>query len=243
MSASGLSVFVLAKDAEVDLRECLETMRPVSDEFVVVVDAASRDGTADVARVFTDKVFVRPFDGFSRMKQFALTRCSRVWAMNVDTDERPDGALLAELDRARRSDDPSVAGYAVNRLPFFLGSPIRHGGWYPDWVIRLVRPTRAVYPDRPVHERLEVDGPVSRLAGHLLHYTVRNWPDFLRKQRRFAGLSPVRPSFWSRWTHPPAAFLKSSVLKLGILDGWRGLAVAYAQAYYAYHKYGPRRPA
>lgn len=237
---TGLSVFILAKDAERDIRECLESLRSVMDEAVVVADADSRDGTADAARALGADVFVRPFEGFARMKQFAMSKCTRSWALNVDTDERPDETLLASLARVKAGDDPATCGYAVNRLPFFLGKPIRHGGWYPDWVMRLVRPERASYPDRPVHERIEVEGPTSRLSGHLLHYTVRDWQGFLAKQRRFAALSTATPSVFAKWTRPLAAFLKSAVLKLGVLDGWRGCAVAYAQAYYAFHKYGPK---
>ena len=237
MTAGGLSVFVLAKNAEKDMVECLAPARPIADEIVVVVDADSTDATADAARAATAKVFVKPFDGFSAMKSFALAQCTRKWALNLDTDERLTADLSAQIAEVKKSDDHLVDGYAVNRLPFFLGTPIRHGGWYPDWVIRLARRDRASYPPRQVHERLEVTGPTARLTGHLLHHTVRDWNHFLGKQRRFAALSGVRPSAWACLTHPPAAFLRSVVFQLGFLDGWRGLAVGYAQAYYAYHKY------
>lgn len=240
MSGAGLSVFVLAKNAEKNLAECLAGAKPLADEIVVVVDDASRDATPDVARSYTSKVFVRPFDGFSAMKGFAMAKCTKEWALNLDTDERLTPELVRDIDGVKRSAVHAVNGYAVNRLPFFLGRPIRHGGWYPDWVIRLVRRERAAYPPRPVHERLEVSGPTARLSGLLLHYTVTGWADFLEKQRRFAELSPDAPSAWARWTHPPATFLKSAVLKLGVLDGWRGLAVAYAQAYYTFYKYRNR---
>lgn len=236
MSASGLTVFIIAKNASKDLSECLNAVQSVADDRVVVVDDSSADGTADAARALTPNVWVRPFEGFSAMKQFALSRCKTEWALNLDTDERPSPALLEELARAKRSPE-GVSGYFVNRLPYFLGTPIRHGGWYPDWVLRLVRTSQAQYPPRPVHERLTVQGPTARLSGNLLHFTVSDWSLFLGKQRRFAELSQALPSWWARWTHPPAAFFKSAVLQAGFLDGWRGMAVAFAQGYYSYYKY------
>ena len=233
----GLSVFVLAKNAETDLSECLNLARDIADEIVVVVDAGSSDATGDVARARTSHVFSRPFDGFSSMKSFALSKCTREWALNLDTDERLSPDLSRQIEGVKRLPQNPMDGYAVNRAPYFLGKPIRHGGWYPDWVLRLVRREVAHYPARSVHERLEVSGATSRLNGPLIHYTARRWSDFLAKQRRFAALSGVAPSVWARWTHPPAAFFKSAVLQLGVLDGWRGLEVAFVQGYYAYHKY------
>ncbi len=240
MIPPGLSVFLIARDAAADLRECLDAACPIADEIVVVVDPESRDGTADVARTITPHVFLRPFDGFSSMKSFALSQCRRTWAMNLDTDERVTRQLIEEIERVKRDSDSPVSGYAVNRLPFFLGRPIRHGGWYPDWVIRLVRTDRAIYPVRAVHERLEVSGPTDRLTSPLHHFTARDWQGFLIKQRRFASLSTAAPSWVSCLTRPPATFLRSAILQMGILDGWRGLAVAYAQSYYSFHKYRPR---
>ncbi len=237
MNETGLSVFVLAKNASKNLDECLAAARGLADEIVVVVDADSRDKTADAARSYTDKIFTRVFDGFSTMKGFGLAQCTREWALNLDTDERLTPELARSIEEVKRSSGNFVNGYAVNRLPYFLGKPIRHGGWYPDWVIRLVRRSQASYPPRPVHERLEVSGQTSRLAGNLFHYTATDWKGFLEKQRRFAALSAVRPSVWARYTHPPAAFVKSAILQMGILEGWRGLAVAYSQAYYSYYKY------
>lgn len=241
MNESGLSVFVLAKNAAKNLDDCLAGVRGLADEIVVVVDADSRDGTADAARSHTGKIFTRAFDGFSAMKGFALAQCTREWALNLDTDERVTPELIRSIEEVKRSSGTSVSGYAVNRLPYFLGKPIRHGGWYPDWVIRLVKRLQAAYPPRQVHERLEVSGQTSRLAGHLLHHTATDWKIFLEKQRRFAALSDVRPSVWARCTHPPAAFVKSAVFQMGVLDGWRGVAVAYSQAYYSYYKYKNRK--
>ena len=243
MSVPPLSVFLIAKNAPADLDQCLSLIRPIADELVVVVDSSSDDSTQSVARSHASKVFVRPFDGFSAMKSFALSQCTREWALNLDTDEWPSPELIQEIKSVISSPQPGVDGYAVNRLPYFLGKPIRHGGWYPDWVLRLVRREKSFYPRRPVHERLEVSGPTARLCGELRHYTVTDWPRFLEKQRRYAALSSASPSCLSRWIRPPAVFLKSAVLELGLLDGWRGLAVAFAQGYYTHHKYKICRPA
>lgn len=236
-STAGISIFMIAKNSEKDLDDCLRLARPVADELVVAVDASSTDATADVARSHTDKVWIQSFEGFSAMKNFALSKCTRQWAFNLDTDERLTPQLSEDLNFVKTSGPDSTHGYAVNRLPYFLGSPIRHGGWYPDWVLRLVRRERASYPPRRVHERLEVSGETARLRGVLIHYTARSWGEFLSKQRAFARLSEVPPSCWNRLTHPPAAFLKSALWQFGFLDGWRGLAVAFARSYYTYYKY------
>lgn len=240
-SDSGLSVFIVAKDAQQDIRECLSSVRGVADEIVVVVESSTRDGTAQVAREFTSHVFLKPFEGFSEIKSFAMSKCSRGWVMNVDTDECITPELASALEDLKAGRGSPADGFAVNRLPYFLGRPIRHGGWYPDWVVRVSRREHASYPLRRVHERMEVAGRVGRLAGHLLHHTARQLRPFLEKQKVFASLSDARPSWVARWTHPPAAFFRSLILKAGWLDGWRGWVIAWIQGYNSYLKYARPR--
>lgn len=235
----GLSVFVIAKDAAGVIGAAIESVRSAADEIVVVVDSADRDSTADAARAHTANVSVRPFDGFSSFKNHAMSLCTHRWAMNLDTDEIADGELCASLNEFKKQDGPPPHGARILRRPVFLGGEIRHCGWFPDWVTRVAWRESAHYPARAVHERLEPGGSIVDLRGSLRHTTADRYADFLEKQSRYAKLSAARPNLARALGEPPLEFLRTVILQSAWLDGWRGFAIAYAKAAYAWMKYRP----
>lgn len=240
MSGPGprLSVCVVTLDAEDHLRACLESVA-WADE-IVVVDAESRDKTVQVAREFTDRVLVRPWPGFAAQKNFALEQAAGDWVLSLDADEEVSAPLRDEI-AALLAGRPACPGYAVPRRNHFLGAWVRFGGLYPDRQVRLVRRGRGRFADRAVHESLQVEGPVGRLRAPLLHRSYRDVADFLRRADRYSTLAaeewirrggPVRAA--DLVLRPLGRFLGMYVLRLGFLDGWRGLLLAGLYAYYVF---------
>jgi hypothetical protein len=134
-----------------------------------------------------------------------------------------------------------VAGFEVRRHVHYLGRWIDHGGWYPDWKLRLARRERARFEGEEPHDRMWVDGPVRRLHADLLHYTYRDFAQHLRTVDRFSE------AFAERWRrqgrrfslldallHPPAKFLECYVWKRGFLDGWPGFVIAATSAFHVF---------
>ncbi len=161
-----LSVIVITKNEESNIRECLKSVK-WADE-IVLVDAGSTDRTVPIARKFTRKVYVRPWEGFGRAKNYALNHCSGDWVFWLDADERVTPELAEEVRSVISAGDESFQGYSVPRKAFFLGKWIKHCGWYPGRVVRLFRKPSGSFTTHSVHERLTLRGKEGRLRTDLL---------------------------------------------------------------------------
>jgi glycosyltransferase involved in cell wall biosynthesis len=231
-----LSVVVVTLNEAERLRACLESVA-WADE-IVVVDAESDDKTATIAREFTDRVVVRPWPGYAAQKNAAIDLATGDWILSLDADEIVSSDLAADIDRVLAANGPAD-GYAVPRRNIFWGRWVRHGGLHPDWQVRLFRRARGRFAPRAVHESVNVDGRVERLAGHLEHRSYRDLGDFLARADRYATLAATEAVAHGRRVgvgdlvlRPLGRFLVMYVVRGGFLDGWRGFLLASLYAYY-----------
>ncbi len=236
----GISVILITRNEVENIRECLESVQ-WADE-IIVVDAESEDETAEIAREYTAHVFIRPWEGFSRAKQFALDKCNNEWVLWIDSDERVTENLAREMRNAIRTE--RYVAYRMPRIAYFLGRWIRHSGWYPGHVLRLFRRDRARFNDLKVHEGVEIDGPVGMLQNDLLHYTDRRISHYFNKFNNYTTLAAeelndrgVRFRLADLVFRPPLLFLKMYLLRLGFLDGLQGFILATFSASYVLAKY------
>ena len=239
MTRPRLSVVVITKDEAERVRACLESVA-WADELVVV-DAESTDKTAQIAREFTDHVYVRPWPGFAAQKNFGLEQATGDWTLSVDADEEVSRELREEIEAVLAASGAACAGYRIPRRNLFWGRFIRHGGLYPDWQLRLFRRGRGRFVDRAVHESVEVEGEVGRLRAALVHRSYRDVADFLARADRYSTLAAEewlgsgRPARLSDLLLRPAGrFLSMYVVRAGFLDGWRGFLLAALYAYYVF---------
>lgn len=236
MTAPRLSVVIITRNEEERIRACLEAVA-WADELIVV-DAESEDKTASIARELTDHVIVRPWPGFAAQKNHGLEAARGAWILSLDADEIVSSQLRADIERIVERDGPGD-GYAVPRRNIFWGRWVRHGGLYPDWQVRLFRRGRGRFGDRAVHESVQVEGAVGRLAGHLEHRSYRDVSDFLARADRYSTLAAEdfiargrRVHAWDLVLRPLGRFVGMYVLARGFLDGWRGFLLAALYAYY-----------
>ncbi|MFQ5896731.1 MAG: glycosyltransferase family 2 protein [Candidatus Methylomirabilia bacterium] len=235
---SHLSVAIITWNEEERLRACLQSVAWAHE--IVVVDAESADKSVEIAREFTDRIWVRPWPGFAAQKNFALDQTSGEWVLSLDADERVTPELREEIERVEAADGPA-AGYAVPRKNILWGAWLRHGGLYPDWQVRLFRRACGRFADHPVHESVAVQGPVGRLAQPLLHESYRNLEEFVARANRYSTLAALewrtrarRVSLADLIVRPAARFSSMYLLRWGFLDGWRGFVVATLYAQYVF---------
>ena len=236
MTPPRLSVVVVTRNEEERIRACLEAVA-WADELIVV-DAESEDKTASIARELTDHVVVRPWPGFAAQKNHGLEVARAAWILSLDADEIVSPALRADIERVLERDGPAD-GYAVPRRNIFWGRWVRHGGLSPDRQVRLFRRGRGRFNERAVHESVQVDGVVARLAGHLEHRSYRDVSDFLARADRYSTLAADdviarggRVRAWDFVLRPLGRFVGMYVLARGFLDGSRGFLLAALYAYY-----------
>jgi glycosyltransferase involved in cell wall biosynthesis len=224
-----------------NIRRCLESVS-WADE-IVVVDSHSTDDTKIIASEFTDKIYDLRWEGFGPAKEFAKSQATVEWILSVDADEVVTENLRDEIKGTIRSED-SKNGYFIPRRSNFLGRWIRHGGWYPDLVLRLFRKAKGEFTQRLVHEEVRVDGRKGCLKNDLLHYTDPDFDHYLEKLNRYTSLDALQLSTEGREAkllyillRPPLTFFKMFIFKRGFLDGVPGLILSVSSAFHVFSKY------
>lgn len=240
-----LSVVVITRNEETNLRRCLESVK-FADQ-IVVVDSGSTDATVGIAKSFNAEVHEIVWTGFGNAKQFALSKATSEWVLSIDADEEVSVDLTAEIKRIITQDD-SVAAYEMPRLTNFLGKWIYHSGWYPDRVLRLFRRTSGRFTPDIVHERVLVDGKVGRFTGNLLHYSYPSLEVYFEKFNRYTtegaeleASRGKRAGIFDLTIRPGLAFIKHYISKAGFLDGIEGLTISVLSAVAVFVKYAKLR--
>lgn len=222
---------------------CLDSLA-FCDE-IIIVDSGSSDDTCERAAAKGARVLVRPFDGYRAQKDFAVQSAQHEWVLCVDADERVTPILRASIEAERERNFDAVAGYRFARATEYFGAFLRHGNAYPDRVLRLFDRRRGGWRgEREIHEHASVDGAIKTLRGDLEHVAYRSLSDQLGRLERYARLMAQDMHARGRHAHlynivlnPFWRFLRGYVLRLGFLDGWRGLAYAYVEANYTRQKF------
>lgn len=136
------------------------------------------------------------------------------------------------------------AGYSIPRITDYFGKFLRHGNAYPDRLVRLFDRRRGGWTGYEIHENTRVDGRVGKLHGHLEHYSYRSLTDHHNRMQRYADLMAralyergKRCGLGKVLINPQWRFFRGYVLRLGFLDGWRGLVFALVEANYVRRKY------
>lgn len=245
MTRPTLSVVVVTRNEAANIEACLASVA-FADEWIVV-DAASTDATRELAAARGARVVeTADWPGFGAQKNRALAAARGDWVLSLDADERvtPELALRIRAVVARDGASPAAAGYELSRLSSFCGQWMRHGDWYPDRVLRLFRRGAGRFSDDLVHERLDVDGPIGRLDGELLHYTMATLDDALDKMNRYSSGRALerhragrRGGLRAAIGHGVWAFLRCYALRLGCLDGRLGLVLALYVAEGTYYRH------
>jgi len=188
---SNISVLIPTFNEEVNLPHALKSVASWADT-VWVVDSESTDRTREIAEAMGAKVVVQPWLGYARQKNWALDSLpwDTDWLFILDADESITPELREEMLAISRLPADSVreAGYYVNRLPHFMGQPIRHCGFFPSYNLRFFRRGRARYEDREVHEHMVVDGPTAQLRNIMLHEDRRGLEHYIAKHNRYSTL-------------------------------------------------------
>jgi glycosyltransferase involved in cell wall biosynthesis len=237
-----LCVTMTARNAAALLPLSLGSVADLASQIVVVINDCS-DDTAAVARSYGAEVQESPFENLRDQKGKALRLATQPWTLHLDSDEALSPEARAELIAFFDAGTPADGVWFPRRLRF-MGRWMRHGDVYPDRVLRLFRTGKGREAGAPEHDRFEVEGKTIRFRSDILHYSNDSIERhigklaffstaFLQRQRekgkRFSAAEAVFRSVWR--------FFRAYVLRLGFLDGFPGLYLAYVAAFTAFLRY------
>ena len=239
-----ISAVVITYNEEKNIGRCLDSIREVADE-IVVVDSFSTDKTKEICSSMKVKFLQHHFEGHIEQKNFAVSCASYGHILSLDADEVLSEKLKQSILAAKqhwRSD-----GYAFNRLTNYCGKWIWHSGWYPDVKLRLWDRNKGRWGGVNPHDRVMMDehSRVCHIAGDLHHYSYRTIKDHIAQINSFSEIAARAAYAEGRNANllldivlnPLLTFFKKYFLKLGMLDGYPGFMIAIHTAYGKFLKY------
>lgn len=239
--APHLSAIIITHNEARRLGGCLESLRGVADE-IIVLDDGSTDRTTEIARAMNAMVSQREFDNFGAQKQAALDLATGDWVLSIDSDERVTPDLAREISSVLQS-PKGADGFWVRRRLIYLGKELRYGGTGSDWVLRLARRQSASFSPKVIHERMLVRGETRRLESVMDHVkyeslsehlaTINRYTEIIAREKREKG---ARFHGW-QLARFPLEIWKRLVFQGGLLDGRAGIIHAAMAAFYSFLKY------
>lgn len=225
-----ISACIITLNEERNLPRLLQSLREIADE-IVIVDSGSTDRTGEIARDHGARFEFRKWTHYGEQKNHAAAIATVEWILSLDADEVLSSTLQsALLDWKKRV--PQFEVYEMARKTWYLGEWIRHSGWYPDFKKRLYRRGAAEFSGS-LHESLQYEGQCGRLAGDLLHYTIHEFAEHEANVERYSTLAAKQMYECGRrswrgalWFATPWTFFHTYVVRLGFLDGYRGILIA-----------------
>ena len=241
---SSLVAAILTKNEGRHIGDCIRSVQWA--DSILVLDSASDDGTAEIAKDLGATVVQHRFINFAVARNAALEMVrdlGAIWVLFIDADERVTPELREEIEQVTR--DERYAGWWVPRYNVMWGHTMKGGGWYPDHQLRLMRVKAAHYdPERQVHETVMLDGEAGYLSQHLIHYNYDSLAQFTFKQNRYIDFEAkilkekgIRAKPWTYVTMPLREFRRRFVTLEGYKDGWVGFQVCSLMSWYMFVTY------
>ena len=183
-----LAVIILTRDEEENLSFALETLSPIADE-IFIVDSGSSDRTQEIATAAGCKFVIHEWKTYADQFNWALENLTitSMWTMRLDSDERLTSELVAELKDKLTQLPETVTGLMVKRRVYFWGRWIRHGGYYPIWLLRFWRTGLARCEARHMDEHMLLErGSIEYLAHDIIDENHKGLGFWIDKHNRYA---------------------------------------------------------
>ncbi|KTD18912.1 glycosyltransferase family 2 protein [Legionella jordanis] len=235
-----LSVIIIAKNEEANIRRCLDSVK-WADE-IIVLDSGSSDMTVAIAKEYTDKVYCTDWQGYGVQKQRALNYARGDWVLNLDADESVCQSLQAAIVQAIQSDEADA--YRIPICMNFYGKPLRFSS-SPKRHVRLFKRSGARYSDDIVHEKivLPAHARIKQFRIAIQHHSFRDVSHALYKLNKYSSYSAKirieqqkKNNFLKILGSSSWMFFRCYFLQRGFLDGKAGFLFAVINAQGAFYR-------
>lgn len=234
-----LSVVISAFNEVKKIEDCLKSVS-FADE-IIFIDNSSSDNTLKIAKKYTAKVFTRENNQMLNInKNFGFSKAKNEWILSLDGDERITDTLKKEIQSVIKNDIKDINGFWIPRKNIIFGKWIQNSIWWPDYQLRLFRKDRGKFPEKHVHEYLEVEGKTEKLQHSMIHQNYSSISQYLYKMENIYTESEVKNRLEEKveihWVdalrYPTGDFLKTFFSQKGYKDGLHGLVLSLLQAFY-----------
>ena len=224
-----LSVVIPTLNEEKDLPECLESLKGLADE-VIVVDSGSTDKTVEIATRFGVKIVNHPFTSYSGTRNFGDSQVRGDWILSIEADVTISPELSEEITKAINLE--KFDAYFIGRVNIIWGAKVLHADWSPkdDFHIWLYRRGIGEWQSL-VHEEFVTDKKAGMLINFLMHKNYKTVSEYIDKINKYSELAIRQKNYFPDWWFL-RDFFKRYFYKLGFLDGYRGLFLSYLQSVY-----------
>lgn len=239
-----LSATIITLNEEDKIRPCLESLKEIADE-IVVVDSLSTDSTKAICEEFEVRFVEQKWLGYSEQKNLANRIATYDWILSVDADEAISEELKMSILKIKESDTDNNVVFSFNRLNNYCGKWIHHSGFYPDKKIRIWNRNIGKW-EGLIHEVIKFDRKVKEqhLKGDLLHFSYSKPEDFEKQLFKFAEMRALhyfekgkKNASLLSIISPIYYFIQHYIIRLGFLDGKEGLTMCMVGAKATRHKY------
>jgi glycosyltransferase involved in cell wall biosynthesis len=218
------------------IEKCIASIS-FADE-IIVVDSYSTDGTYEYLLNHPKvRVIQNPFKNFTAQKAFTLKQATNDWVLFLDADEIVPENLKNEI-KATINNNPKHVAYWFYRKFMFQKERLRFSGWQTDKNYRLFRKSKVNFSNkRIVHETLDIVGTTGILKNKLTHYCYKEYEVYKNKMMLYGRLKAKeafnknkRFSYSLLLIKPMWKFFNSYILRLGFLDGKKGVVICHLDA-------------
>lgn len=238
-----ISVFIICQDEVERLEMVLRSVVDLSSD-IVVVDSGSTDGTIELAKLYTDRIYHREWSGFGEQKLYGERLCKNNWILNLDADEvlsTESRLAIARIVERDPSNLKKKSGYelrvtmmsGINQVskPSFM-APYNFTGRFYD-------KRYAGFSSSSVHDKLTEHSTGAqkfpRLPGHVYHYSIKSYAHMWNKIGRYSEMQARSwvdkgraPKLWLVFFEAPFFFMKHYIFRRLFALGARGLVIALA---------------
>lgn len=243
ISNTKLTVLIITLNEEAQIHQLLTALN-FADE-IIVVDSFSTDKTQEIANSFKNVKFLQnKFENFSSQRNFAISQTKNDWILFLDADERLTPELKNEILETLKTNRKEIA-FLFPRTFMFKNRVLLFSGCQTDKIFRLFNKNFAKYSsEKLIHEKLITRGEIATFKNRLIHYSYFDFESYKSKMVRYGKLKAQekfikkqKNSFLLQIIHPTYNYLYNYFIRLGFLDGKKGIIICYLKAYSIFIRY------
>ncbi len=184
-----ISIIILTYNEEINLKNCLKSVADWADE-IFVVDSFSTDKILEIAKKYRTKIVQHKFENQAQQFNWALDnlKIKNEWILRLDADEYLTEELKNEITEKLKNTQNDVNGFYIKRRVYFMGRWIKHGGYYPTWLLRLFKKGKARSEQREVDEHIVLlEGKAKKLKNDFVDENKKNLEWWIGKQNNHSS--------------------------------------------------------